>query len=300
MKITVFGGSGFLGSHVCDKLSDTGHEVTIFDINPSPWLRDDQKMVVGDILDESLVGEVVKGAEAVFNFAGIADIDEAKSRPLDTVRYNILGNTVILEACRAENVKRFVFASSVYVYSNSGAFYRASKEACEKYIEIYNELYDTEHTILRYGTLYGPRSDERNAILRYIRQALNEGRIDYSGNLNARREYIHVEDAARASVEILKPDYANQNILLTGTQVFKMSELFDMIEEILSKPVNIRHLQEPKTAHYVLTPYNFSPKLGRKYIPKLQVDLGQGLLKLIEMVYQQNVPGSIKADDLKH
>ena len=50
MKITVFGGSGFLGSHVCDKLSDAGHEVTIFDIAKSRWLRGDQHFVMGDIL----------------------------------------------------------------------------------------------------------------------------------------------------------------------------------------------------------------------------------------------------------
>ena len=287
MKIVVFGGSGFLGSHVCDKLSDAGHDVTIFDIKPSPWKRDDQKMIVEDILNEEMVAEIVKDVDVVFNFAGIADIDEAKKQPLDTVRYNILGNAIILEACRKRNVRRFVFASSVYVYSRSGAFYRASKEACEKYIEIYNELYGIDFTILRYGTLYGPRSDERNAMFRYIKQALNNSRIDYSGDLNARREYIHVEDAARASVEILKPQYANQNILLTGTQVFKMSDLFAMIGEILNKPVEIRQTKEHKTAHYVLTPYNFTPRVGRKYIPALEVDLGQGLLELVEELYHR-------------
>ena len=52
MKITVFGGSGFLGSHVCDKLSDAGHQVTIFDREESQWLREDQTMIHGDILNE--------------------------------------------------------------------------------------------------------------------------------------------------------------------------------------------------------------------------------------------------------
>jgi UDP-glucose 4-epimerase len=290
MKATVFGGSGFLGSHVCDKLSDAGHEVTIFDIKPSPWLRLNQKMMIGDILDEALVDKAVSGAEVVFNFAGIADIDEAKGRPIDTVRYNVLGNTILLETCKAKKIKRFVFASSVYVYSQSGAFYRASKQACETYIETYHELYNMEFTILRYGTLYGPRSDEKNAILRYIKQALKEGIIEYSGDVNAKREYIHVEDAAKASVEILRPDYANQHIVLTGNQSFKVKELFGMIQEILHKPVEIRHQSKDRTAHYILTPYNFSPRMGRKFIPALQIDLGQGLLRIVEEVYQQSHP----------
>ncbi len=100
MKITVFGGAGFIGSHVCDKLSDAGHEVTLFDIRTSPWLRPEQTMIVGDILDEDAVQKAVDGAEVVYNFAGIADIGEAGAKPVETARYNILGNVIALEASR--------------------------------------------------------------------------------------------------------------------------------------------------------------------------------------------------------
>ncbi len=291
-NITVFGGSGFLGSHVCDKLSDAGHTVLIFDIQDSPYLRDDQKMVIGDITDESQVRKAVTGSDVVFNFAGVADIDEARERPLDTVRHNILGNTIILESCRLEEVKRIIFASSVYVYSQSGAFYRASKQACENYIEVYNEVYGLSYTILRFGTLYGPRSDDRNAIHRLIKQALQEGVIHYDGDSEARREYIHVEDAAKACVDILKPEFANQYIVLSGTQLLKVSELLGMIKEILPNKVSINYsITGRKTAHYILTPHKFSPKIGQKFTPTLQVDIGQGLHQQIEELYHQLHPG---------
>ena len=97
MKITVLGGSGFLGSHSAAKLSEAGHEVTIFDLRESPWLRPDQKMIVGDILDAARVQEAVDGADAVYNYAGIADIGDACARPVDTVRCNVLGNAIALE-----------------------------------------------------------------------------------------------------------------------------------------------------------------------------------------------------------
>jgi UDP-glucose 4-epimerase len=245
---------------------------------------------VGDLLNQGMVDKAVNGAEFVFNFAGIADIDDAKDRPVDTVRYNILGNTILLEACRVHAVKRFVFASSVYVYSKSGAFYRASKQACETYIETYHELYDMDFSILRYGTLYGHRCDDKNAILRYVKQALREGVIEYCGDVDAKREYIHVEDAARATVEILKPEYANQHIVLTGSQSFTIIELFGIIQEVLQTPVDIRHQIKEKTAHYILTPYNFSPRIGKKLIPNLQIDLGQGLLRIVEELYQESHP----------
>ena len=113
MKVTVFGGSGFLGSHICDKLSAAGHDVTIVDVLPSPWLRDDQKMVVGSILDEACVRDAVAGADAVFNYAGIADIGEANERPVDTARLNVVGNVMVLEACRRAGTGRYVFALSL-------------------------------------------------------------------------------------------------------------------------------------------------------------------------------------------
>ena len=216
MKVTVFGGSGFLGSHVCDKLSDVGHKVTIVDREESIWLREDQKMIRGDILNEDDVEKAVTKADIVFNFAGISDIGTANERAVDTVKYNVLGNTIILDACVQAKIRRYIFASSVYVYSNAGGFYRCSKQACEAYIENYREVYGLESTILRYGSLYGPRADEKNTIYRFVQEALEKGEIHYYGSPKTLREYVHVEDAARSSVEIIKPEYANEYIICSG------------------------------------------------------------------------------------
>ena len=176
-KVIVFGGSGFLGSHAADALTDSGYSVTIYDLKPSPYLRKTQKMVVGDIMDQRSVEKAVKGSDFVYNFAGIADIDHASKTPLESVRVNILGNSIILEASRREHVKRFVFASSLYVYSKAGSFYRTTKQACELLIENYQEVYGLPYTILRYGSLYGSRADERNFIYQVIKESLTSGKI---------------------------------------------------------------------------------------------------------------------------
>jgi len=290
MKVTVFGGSGFLGSHVCDKLSDAGHQVTVFDLRPSPWLRPGQTMCVGDILDGNQVRSAIAGSEAVYNFAGIADIGEAGEQPVNTVKYNILGNALVLEACRLEEVKRFIFASSLYVYSKGGGFYRCSKQACELYIECCHEAYGLEYTVLRYGSLYGPRSDRRNAIYRFAREALETGRISYYGRPTALREYINVEDAARSSVEILAPAYANEHIVLTGSQPMRVGDVLKMIAEMLGRKIPFDFLAEGETGHYEITPYSFNPKIGRKMAPKLSTDLGQGILQVIEAVHRELHP----------
>lgn len=290
MNIVVFGGAGFLGSHVCDKLSDAGHAVTVADLQHSPYLRSDQAMRCGNLLDETFVHEVVAGADVVFNYAGLADIGEAANRPVDTARVNVIGNVIVLEACRQHGVKRYVFASSLYVYGKSGGFYRCSKQSCELFIENYLAAHGLEYTILRYGSLYGPRADRRNAINRFVAEALQSGSITYYGAPTALREYIHVEDAALCTVEVLKPEYINQNIVLSGTQPMQVGDLFRMIGEMLGQELDIKFQHDPNSGHYQMTPYAFMPKVGRKMSPMLSTDLGQGILRVMEDVHKELNP----------
>lgn len=287
MKIVFFGGSGFLGSHVCDKLSDAGHDVTIVDLRPSPYLRPDQKMVTGSLLDEDLVNTVVSGADAVFDFAGLADIGESNQKPVETARINVLGNVILLEACRKAGVKRYVFASTLYVYGKSGGFYRCSKQACELYIENYHDMFGLEYTILRYGSLYGPRADRRNAINRFVAEALEKGTITYYGAPTALREYVHVDDASTATLAVLAPEFENQNIIISGNQPMRVGDLFKMIGEMLGKELAINYQNDPNSGHYQVTPYAFMPKVGRKLVPPLTVDLGQGILRVMEEEHRE-------------
>jgi UDP-glucose 4-epimerase len=290
-KVVVVGGSGFLGSHLADALSEVGYAVSIFDVRQSPWLRPDQEMILGDIRDEKVLGDCIAGARYVCHLAGIADIGEAARSPRVTVEHNIIGSTAVLQSCLQAKVERVLFASTLYVYSQQGSFYRVSKQAVELLIEAYHENFGLEYTILRYGSLYGPRAQEWNGLKRYVTQAVREGRIDYPGTGEERREYIHVIDAARLSVEALAPDYANQCLTLTGTQILNSGELLRMIQEILRGEVEITFNPEQRNPeHYELTPYRFTPRMARKIVPNVFVDIGQGILDLVEEVYLENRP----------
>jgi len=180
-KVVVIGGSGFMGSHIADELTRSGYAVTLFDYKQSPYLRSGQKMVVGNILDEKALDDCIKGSQYVYHLAGIADIGEAAVHPVETVKTNILGTTFALEVSKKWKVERFVFASTIYVYSHQGSFYRATKQASESLIEVYKEKFGLEYTILRYGSLYGPRSQVWNGLRRYVEQALRDGMILYDG-----------------------------------------------------------------------------------------------------------------------
>ncbi len=290
MKAVVFGGSGFLGSHVADNLSDKGYEVTIFDINSSPWLRDDQTIIIGDILNQKSVMAALKNVDIVFHLAGLADISEADGKPYDTMKINIMGSMNIIEACISTGVKRIIFASTVYVYSNKGSFYRVSKQAVESIIEAYHEKYGIEYTMLRYGSLYGPRAQEWNGLKKFVVQAIRDRKIIYLGTGDERREYIHVKDAAELSVKALAPEFANKCLTLTGSQVMTSKEAMQIISEIASADIEIEFISEGtlyNQMHYSMTPYRYIPKQGQKMAPSTFTDIGEGILELFEEVSQE-------------
>jgi UDP-glucose 4-epimerase len=289
MKTMVIGGSGFVGSHVADCLTEAGHQVIIFDLNKSTYLSHGQKMVIGDILDQKTVEKAMKGCDYVYNFAGIADLDDASTKPLETIKQNVLGATVLLEASLKSKIKRFIMASTIYVYSDKGGFYRCSKHAAEIYIEEYQKQYELDFTILRFGTLYGLRADSRNSIYRYLNQALNNGKIICQGTGEELREYINVKDAAKLSVQILSKEFINKHVIITGHHVMKFGQMLQYIKEMLNNKIDIefdKSINNSNQAHYNITPYSFIPKIGTKIVSNCYTDMGQGLLECLNEIYQ--------------
>jgi UDP-glucose 4-epimerase len=290
-KAVVVGGSGFVGSHVADYLSNAGYNVVAYDKRPSKWIRHDQSMVIGDIDDVDKLEQTIVDAEVVYNFAAMADLNQALDKPLTTVQVNIMGNLNVMEACRKHNVRRFIYASTVYVYSREGGFYRCSKQASEHYVEEYQRIYGLDYTILRFGSLYGPRADGTNGLYRIVRSALETGKICYKGHAESMREYIHVEDAAMASITAIGAEFRNQNVTLTGQEPMRVLDMMKVLAEILGLPESaIEFIDNHYEGHYVRTPYAYQPKIGRKFIPPMHVDLGQGLLQVIDVVREEVFP----------
>jgi UDP-glucose 4-epimerase len=284
VKTLVTGGSGFLGSHVCDALSERGHDVIVFDTKPSPYLKPGQTMVIGDILDADMVRSVMERCDCVYHFAAIADIAEASARPLDAINVNILGTAHILEAARLTGVARFILASSVYVYSDKGMFYRSTKQASEQLTENYWEVFGLPYTILRFGSLYGPRAGAENAVHRMLVEALQTGAVRYQGNGEEVREYIHVHDAAEASCDMLDLKYANGIYHLMGHERLRTRDMLQMIKEIIGQHIELKFNEGDRVGHYQQTPYSYTPRLGRRLMRESYIDLGLGLLQCAEEI----------------
>jgi UDP-glucose 4-epimerase len=295
MKVLVTGGSGFIGSHVADALQAAGHDVTVLDRQRSSYAADGQLFVQADILDRDQVNDAAQGHDIVYHFAGIAHLDVGLSTPIATVEQNVLGTAIALDAARLAGAQRFVYASSIYVYSEGGSFYRCSKQAAELYVEEYQRRYGLDFTILRFGTVYGPRADRHNSVRRYLRQALRDRKIVASGTGEEIREYVHVKDAARSSVHILQDEYRNERVVLTGHHPMRFADVLDMIREIVGDvevelvppdPSDARH---SASGHFAITPYSFRPKTARKLVANPYLDMGQGLLECLEEIYVEEM-----------
>lgn len=282
-KVLVTGGSGFLGSHVCDALSKDKRKLVIFDKIPSPFRAENQRMFLGDVLCPKHLFNAMKGVDTVFHLAALADIDKTWDNPRETMKVNILGTTNALEAARLNGVRRFIFASTLYCDSRSGSLYRVSKQAGELLVKAYHERCCMEYIILRFGTLYGTRAKDNNSIRNILKEALS-GTINYYGTGNEVREYIHVKDAANICSTLLGDKYVGDTLILTGYHRFRLTEVLDMINEILGNKVKVQYHPKDKRVHYEQVPYSYAPTNLKRVVPETYCDMGGSLVEIMSEI----------------
>ncbi len=280
-RVLVTGSSGFIGSHVADTLEEQGFMVVLFDAVPSKYKSKTQEEFIGDILKPGDIEKAMEGCDVVYHFAAQADIGASSDIPTRTITANIIGTQNLLEAAVKFKVSRFMFASTIYVYSDLGSFYRVSKQACEKIIEEYESQFNMNYTILRFGSLYGPRANEFNGIRDFLIQAMENKKIVRRGDGNEIREYIHVKDASQLSVDALGEKFKNKHLIITGNQQVRIKDLLVMIKEIFRGEIEIEFGCEEELHHYEITPYNYKPQIAKTLTSDIYHDLGQGLMDQI-------------------
>ena len=283
MKVLIFGGNGFLGKYLVRELISRKFRVTIFDKSfPKGISKKKFNFIQGDIQNKNKTIKAIKGHKIVYNFAGISDIGDAMIDPIKTSKINLLGTLNILEGCIKHKVKRFVFASTIYVFSRQGGFYKASKQSSELFIEEYKKIHKLNYTVLRFGSIYGKGADPRNGISKIIRSALKNKNITYGGTRRAIRRFIHAKDAAIASVKILSNRYKNKSVLITGSQNIKIIKLIKLIKNIFRSKKRVFFKRKPLMGHYDKNPFTFEPKKTEILKIKPTISLKNGITELIK------------------
>ncbi len=277
----IIGGSGFLGSHVADELIKKKYNVTIIDKKKPFHSKNNQKFINIDLKNTNKLGKEIKKFDVIYYFADIADIKESKENFMKTINQNIITLSEILKLCMNSSVKKFIYASSLYVYSEAGSFYRASKQCAEILIKEFSKAGNFDYKFVRYGSLYGERAQSWNGITKFINSIQKKGVVIYQGNGNEIRDYIHVKDAAKLSVKIIENKISENAVSILGQKSITVDQLFNLMFEIFGKKKKVKYLNKINSDdHYGYSPYRFIPENSIKLSSNKTIDLGEGLLRL--------------------
>ena len=218
----VTGAAGFIGSNLVEQLLDQGHSVVCVDNESANnekfhWSHENGMVinVRGDITDYKFMKNVFSGVDYVFHLAAESRLQSAIQNPIEAVKKNCVGTTVMLQCAREAGVKRFVYSSTSSGYGNNPYPnvetqpddclnpYSASKIAGEKFCKMYTELYGLETVILRYFNVFGRRSPARGQyapVIGIFQRQRDAGEpLTIVGDGAQRRDFVHVKDVARAN-----------------------------------------------------------------------------------------------------
>jgi len=214
-RILVTGGAGFIGSHLVEELSKDS-DVIVYD-NFSAGRMDfldgvKCKIVKADILDIKKLKESLVGIDECWHIAADPDVRNSYNIPIKNFEQDCVGTVNVLEACRHNGVKKFVFASSSVVYGFAQmptpedapivpiSNYGAAKAASENYVMSYAHLYGIKGTILRYANIIGPRSTHGICYDFYNKLENNPNELEILGDGTQKKSYLHVKDCVEASI----------------------------------------------------------------------------------------------------
>lgn len=294
MNIGVIGGSGFIGSHVVDKLMAYGHEVTVFDIKKPH--RGDVAHIHIDITDLSKTAVALTGDyDVVYLLAAMADVNDVYRNPVEATQVNILGVTNVLEAARRSNISRIILASTTWVYELAAAgnvdedssfyveranhVYTTQKVAAELLCHSYHQTYGQEFTILRYGIPYGPRARGGTVLAIFVKRAFDGEPLTILGDGKQYRNFIYVEDLAEGNVAALKDVAVNQTYNLEGKRPVTVREVAETVQKLVGE-VDIEY-KEVRAADFSGSTVSFE-KARQELGWEPKVDFEEGAKKYIE------------------
>ena len=248
MRVLVTGGSGFIGSHVVDKLRLRGHQPVIYDLRPSPWHEPGAvDTVLGSITDREALERALHSCDAVAHLAAVADVNDVHASPEDAERINARGTVSVLEAARRAGVKRIVYASTIWVYSDCEGeavdeetllpppshLYTSTKLAGELYCKAYQELYGIDFTILRFGIPYGPRAREAAVIPAFVNKAFAGEPLTLAGDGMQSRRFVYVEDLADGVALGLNDVASNRVYNLASAENVTIKQIAETVQELI-------------------------------------------------------------------
>lgn len=242
MHYFITGCAGFIGSNLTDKLLNSGHQVTgidNFSTGRLAFLKEANQsahfnLIKGDILDLETLKKAMQNTDSVFHMAANADVRFGTHHPHKDLEQNALATFNVLEAMRANGVKRIAFASTGSIYGEASIFptpeiapfpvqtslYGASKLAAEGLIQAYCESFDFQGYIFRFVSILGERYSHGHVFDFYKQLLNNPNELIVLGNGKQRKSYLYIQDCLNAILHCIEKSQDKINIFNLGTDEY--------------------------------------------------------------------------------
>ena len=253
----VTGGAGFIGSHLVRRLLSEGGRVRVVDnlvTGKRARLQDLEsalEFLPGDLADPEVCNRAVQGVDYVLHQAAVPSVQRSVQDPIATNRANITATLNLLESCRAQGVRRLVYAASSSAYGNTKVLpkqedmvsnplspYALQKYVGERYCQLYNQLYDFETVCLRYFNVFGPAQDpysEYSAVIpKFITRLRKNQPLVVYGDGEQSRDFTYIDNVVDANCLALRAPQAAGTVVNIGCgERITLNRLIELLEDIL-------------------------------------------------------------------
>ena len=270
-RILITGGAGFVGSHIADQLlRENVGEIILLDNfvrgskgNISEALESGKtRLIEGDIRDEDLLDNLLKGIDYCFHMAALR-ITQCAENPREAKDVMINGTYNLIEACKHHKVKKTILASSASIYGqashfptseehppyNNYTFYGAAKMANELIFRSFHEMYGFQYNAMRYFNIYGPRMDTHGkyteVLIKWYHLIKQGKRPVLFGDGEQTMDFVYIEDIAQANIIALKTNAVDE-VYNVGSEVeTSLKELCNTLLEVMGADIEPEYVSIP-------------------------------------------------------
>lgn len=295
-KCIVFGGSGFIGSHLTQKLIQDGHDVIVFSRKPLQENQPNTKIVYGDFMNADDIDEAIKGSDYVFHLISLTNPASSDNDPFIDMETNVKMSIHLLQSCVKHGVKRVVFASSggaIYGNVNKQSVneetptrpvspYGIGKETIEGYLRYFQAKHGLDYVALRIANAYGVGQNNskgnHGVIPIFLQQVLQGQEVTIMGEGEMVRDYVYVTDVVNFMAKVFDADHERYIYNVGSGLGTSVKELLGVIEDITGRSARVRSVKTPDSyiAHIVLDTSLAVEEFG----VFAKVDLAEGVNKI--------------------
>jgi UDP-glucose 4-epimerase len=314
-RILITGGAGFVGSTILNQLLQAGvKEIIIIDNfirgskeNIKGVISSDRvKLVEGDIRDQDLINELLRGIDYCFHLAALR-ITRCVEYPREAFEVMYAGTFNILQSCVEHKIKKLVLASSASVYGQADTFptteeqhpynnrtlYGAAKMANELMCRSFQHMYDLNHNSVRYFNVYGPRMDSTGkyteVLIRWYRLIRQGKRPLIYGSGKQAMDFVYIDDIARATILALTADVKNEVFNVASGVETSIEQLCFLLLEAMGSDLKPEYIPVPDERQQVevMRRLGDTSKAKRVIGFETKVGLKEGLKRLVKWLDTQ-------------